>query len=76
MLTAPLFQAGDLKIIRWLKHPLITDAISPDELAQTWRGKFTFIQEDREAHLDGLRQPQAGAIHSWLATQKTRKDMR
>ena len=72
MLTTALYLAGDLKIIRWLKHPMISDALTPDDVAKTWRGSFTYIEEDRAANLDGLRQPQAGAIHSWLASQKTR----
>lgn len=74
MPTGPQFIAGDLVIIRWLKHPLMNDSLSPDDVAKTWRGSFTYIEEDREARLDGLRQPQAGAIHSWLASKKTRKD--
>lgn len=72
--TETSFTAGVLKIIRWLKHPIINDALTPDEVALSWRGKFTYVEEDRDAGLNGLRQPQAGAIHAWLSSQHSRKD--
>ena len=72
--TAPLFRNGEFKSYEWLKHPFINDALTPDAIAQTWRGKFTFIEEDKANHLPGLRTPQAGAIHAWLSSQHSRKD--
>lgn len=72
--TKSLFQNNELKYKTWLKHPKISDSLSPDEVAQSWRGKFTFVEEDRAAGLGGLRQPQAGAIHAWLSSRTTRKD--
>ncbi|MBR6418400.1 MAG: DEAD/DEAH box helicase family protein, partial [Bacteroidales bacterium] len=72
--TTPLYRDNALKILWWLKHPAINDNLSPDEVAKTWRGKFTFIEEDKETGTGGLRIPQAGAIHAWLSTQHTRKD--
>lgn len=72
--TTPLYRDNELKFLWWLKHPAINDTLSPDEVAKTWRGKFTFIEEDKETNTGGLRIPQAGAIHAWLSTQHTRKD--
>lgn len=72
--TASLFRNADFKSYEWLKHPLINDVLKPDEIAQTWRGKFTFIEEDKVNDLPGLRTPQSGAIHAWLSSQHSRKD--
>lgn len=72
--TAPMFRNAEFKSYEWLKHPLINDILTPDELVQTWRGKFTFVEEDKANDLKGLRIPQAGAIHAWLSSQHSRKD--
>lgn len=72
--TASLYRDNGLKFLWWMKHPAIKDTLSPDELAKSWRGKFTFIEEDKETSTGGLRIPQAGAIHAWLSNIHTRKD--
>ena len=72
--TTALFRNNELEYKSWIKHPAINDTLTPDEVALSWRGKFTFIEEDRVANVGGLRQPQAGAIHAWLSSQHNRKD--
>lgn len=72
--NGPLFTSNSLNVLRWLKHPSVNETLTPDEITGSWRGKFTFIEEDKAAKLPGLRIPQAGAIHAWLSTQHTRKD--
>lgn len=72
--TATLFRNDNLEYHEWIKHPLIDDTLSPEEIVESWRGKFTFIQEDKDARLVGLRQPQAEAIHAWLSSVNSRKD--
>ena len=72
--TAPLFRNAEFKSYEWLKHPRMNDALTPDALAKTWRGKFIFVEEDKTNNLKGLRSPQAGAIHAWLSSQHSRKD--
>ena len=74
--TAALFRNNNLKFMAWLKHPAMNDTLMPDEVAQSWRGKFIFIEEvkDREPRQNGLRRPQAEAIHAWLSSQHSRKD--
>ncbi|MBQ0090758.1 MAG: DEAD/DEAH box helicase family protein [Prevotellaceae bacterium] len=72
--TKVLFQNDELIYKGWLKHPKINEGLAPDAIAQSWRGKFTFIEEDKDSGLFGLRQPQAGAIHAWLSSRNTRKD--
>lgn len=72
--TPKLFFEGAFKSYEWLKHPIINDTLSSEEIAKSWRGVFRFIEEDKENGLPGLRSPQAGAIHAWLSSQHTRKD--
>lgn len=72
--TTALFRNNELEYKAWIKHPAINDNLTPDEVVQSWRGKFTFIEEDREANIGGLRQPQAEAIHAWLSSRHSRKD--
>ena len=69
-----LFCDGAFKTYEWLKHPIINDTLSPDEVTQSWRKKFSFVEEDKANELPGLRVPQAGAIHAWLSSQHSRKD--
>ena len=45
--TGPLFTSNALNVLRWLKHPSVNDAMTPDEIVSSWRGKFTFIEEDK-----------------------------
>lgn len=72
--TASLFRNAEFKSYEWLKHPHMNDTLTPDEIAKTWRGKFTFIEEDKANNLQGLRAPQAEAIHAWLSSRHSRKD--
>lgn len=41
----------------------------------SWEGAFSYIQEDSEKHIDGLRAPQIGALHAihahWAVSQAT-----
>lgn len=72
--TAQLFRNEELRFDSWLKHPAINDTLSPDEIAKSWRGKFTFVEEDRMTNIVGLRRPQAEAIHAWLSSHHSRRD--
>ncbi|MDR2206720.1 MAG: DEAD/DEAH box helicase family protein [Flavobacteriaceae bacterium] len=54
-----------IDIIKWIRHPLNED-YTPQDIVETWKGKFNFKQEDIEHNILGLRTPQIGAIHSIL----------
>ena len=72
--SVPLFKNKELRFDSWLKHPAMNDVLTSNEVAHSWRGKFTFVEEDKEANIGGLRRPQSGSIHAWLSSQHTRKD--
>ena len=59
----------DIREGRWIKHPLLTGAAFDyeDEIRQvleSWTGAFSYIEEDAEQGIKGLRGPQIGAVHA------------
>lgn len=42
------FARNDFEIKEWLVHPLMNNHATPEQIVKSWRGKFTFLQEDRE----------------------------
>ena len=59
----------DIREGRWIKHPLLTGAAfdHKDEIRRvlkSWTGAFSYIEEDTEQGIQGLRGPQIGAIHA------------
>ena len=54
---------------RWLKHPRKRKH-SLQEIKQSWNHNFNFIEEDKEASINGLREPQIAALYSILSHLK------
>lgn len=63
----------DLTMAKWLAHPVLpfADTLTPNQrierVIDSWRGSFSFKEEDRTRDIDGLRYPQLGAIHAILS---------
>lgn len=72
--TQKLFCDGMFKSYEWLKHPLINDTLTPDEVAISWRGKFTYLEKDDATDAPGLRKPQSAAIHAYQSKIGNLKD--
>ena len=65
---------------RWIRHPASADVPpSPidyekcvQDVIESWRGSFSFLEEDPKGQVRGLRPPQIGAIHAvhahWVLT--------
>jgi superfamily II DNA or RNA helicase len=53
---------SNLIIKNWLKHPRLK-AYTVEEIVESWKDKFKFIEENPEIKKLGLRQPQIGAVH-------------
>lgn len=68
------FERAEFEIKEWLKHPSMVDILSPEAIAKSWRGQFTFLKEDKDTGEPGLREPQVAAIHAYLSKQYTLKD--
>ncbi|GAB5566110.1 MAG: hypothetical protein Wins2KO_31730 [Winogradskyella sp.] len=66
MPTKKDFISENLKILRWIKHPLF-EKNSPSEITNSWKGKFNFIKEDLEEDIEGLRSPQIQALYAILS---------
>lgn len=73
-LNSVSFARNDFEIKEWLVHPLMNNHATPDQIVKSWRGKFTFLQEDRETKEPGLREPQISAIHAFLSRRYNLKD--
>lgn len=73
-INTPKFLNESFEIKQWLKHPLINLSETPADVFKSWRGKFTFLQEDKELDEPGLREPQVCAIHAFLSRRYNLKD--
>ncbi|MBT9395049.1 DEAD/DEAH box helicase family protein [Hymenobacter sp. NST-14] len=67
--TLAAWNNGKIKLKQWLKGDRAA-AADPATITHTWRGNFAFVEEDRDAGVNGLRQPQLGAIYSVLGHLK------
>jgi superfamily II DNA or RNA helicase len=62
---------ADLSDGLWLRHPLLnthSESIDYEEeirqVVKSWIGAFSYVQEDLERNITGLRGPQIGAVHA------------
>ncbi len=55
-----------IKIKIWIKHPFFRD-LTPENVVDSWDGKFKFIKEDIESGKEWLRSPQIWALYSILS---------
>ena len=58
--------SGNIKVKRWLKHPLF-QSNTPEDVVNSWLDNFKFIKDNEQAGIKGLRPPQIGALYSILA---------
>lgn len=70
----------DLSSGNWLYHPAMSDTtpIASQLVAaarESWRNAFTYVQEDSEHGVIGLRRPQIGALHAIHAHWCTSKEI-
>ncbi|WP_338352831.1 DEAD/DEAH box helicase [Thalassolituus oleivorans] len=50
--------------LRWLRHPLMGDESTPEQIRDSWSRKFHFVEDDPKIELKGLRKPQLGALYA------------
>ena len=71
---------ADFTDAKWLSHPSLEGL--PSDIAQksiaarnSWRGAFSFVEEDSARGVVGLRKPQVGALHAihahWSTSEET-----
>ena len=61
--------------LSWEKHPRLDAPETVSEIKATWKGKFTFQEEDVVSNKYGLRKPQLGAIHAVASHWSTSNDV-
>lgn len=59
----------ELKLKSWIKHPDKLD-LSANQVLESWENRFHFIEENIEKGINGLRQPQLGALHMLMGHLK------
>lgn len=60
---------GEIVLKRWLKHPMKRE-YSNTEILNSWTRNFNFLEEDLDASINGLREPQIAALYSILSHLK------
>jgi len=68
---------------KWLQHPDLPKAVESDidyktrieTVINSWRGAFSYLEEDSQNNINGLRPPQAGAVHAvhahWAVSEES-----
>jgi superfamily II DNA or RNA helicase len=72
--TETKLTSNSIRLLRWLKHPQDKDS-STAEIVSSWSNKFSFIEEDIEQNIKGLREPQIAALYSILSHLKVSDDI-
>jgi hypothetical protein len=60
----------DLSSVSWTRHPQLADGRARDHaqehqaILDSWRGGFSYVEENEAAKVVGLRPPQIGAVHA------------
>lgn len=72
--TAENVSSGDIKLLKWIKHPLSL-MHSAEEVIQSWDRNFNFIEENLEQGIKGLREPQIAALYAILSHFKVSNNM-
>jgi type I site-specific restriction endonuclease len=57
---------GEIEFVKWIKHPFFSQ-VSPDNVVNSWKGKFLYKKELPESNEPGLRAPQLGAIYAFMS---------
>src|ERR1043165_2003823 len=67
----------DLTDSIWLAHPDLAEVSASEtvqKIVRSWQKGFLFVEEDQEQNIDGLREPQIGALHAiharWAVTNE------
>lgn len=54
----------DLTAGTWLRHPRLATHTAHQVVLDSWRGAFSYVEEDPDQDIIGLRPPQIGAVHA------------
>lgn len=67
--TQDRLENNEIKFKKWIKHPKIAE-FTTDEIIESWKDNFSFIEENLEDNISGLREPQIAALYSILSHLK------
>ncbi len=61
-------------ITSWLRHPNNNNYL-PSDIASSWKGQVNLVEENLNEGIEGLREPQVGAIYSTLGHWKSSDEL-
>ncbi|WP_338815660.1 DEAD/DEAH box helicase family protein (plasmid) [Bernardetia sp. Wsw4-3y2] len=67
--TEDKLENDEIKLKKWIKHPKMAE-FTTDEITESWKGNFSFVEESVEDNISGLREPQIAALYSILSHLK------
>jgi superfamily II DNA or RNA helicase len=67
------FMREDIVCVAWLKHPMLFSPTS-NQIVESWGNRFHYKKETGEPGGEGLRTPQLGALHSFMAEAQSPKN--
>jgi superfamily II DNA or RNA helicase len=67
--TQVKLENNEIKFKKWVRHPKIAE-YTTDEIIESWKDNFSFIEESIEDNVNGLREPQIAALYSILSHLK------
>lgn len=67
--TQDKLENDEIKFKKWIKHPKMAE-FTTDEIIESWKDNFSFIEESVEDNISGLREPQIAALYSILSHLK------
>ncbi|MEE3244070.1 MAG: DEAD/DEAH box helicase family protein, partial [Bacteroidota bacterium] len=67
--TEERLQNNEVKFKKWIKHPKIKE-FTTYEIIESWKENFSFVEENLQEGISGLREPQIAALYSILSHLK------
>ena len=67
------FLRGEITCLNWLKHPMIKTP-TPQDIVDSWAGKFFYTKEDKKNDITGLRTPQIAALYAFMSHAQSPKE--
>lgn len=67
--TKERLENNEIRFKKWIKHPKLKE-FTTDEIIESWKGNFSFVEEDLQEGINGLREPQIAALYSILSHLK------
>lgn len=72
--TEERLERNEVKFKSWVKHPKLLE-FTTDQVSESWKGNFSFVEENLQDDIKGLREPQIAALYSILSHLKVSSEL-